>query len=167
MALRVTTAVGSDPERATQAALWRMQERYPLDPYLFTGTIHIEAGAVPHSHPVLTLHTRYRDDPERLLALFLHEQMHWAVRMEEGLYQRLLDLVPGLPVEPPDGAGTKRSTYLHLLVCAGEHRALAQLLGPATADTVIRRVAEERYRAVYAAVLDRGEEILSESAEPA
>jgi len=125
--------------------------------------VRIEAGAVPRSHPRLTLHTRYRDDPDRLLALFLHEQMHWAVSMDDGLHRRLVGLIPGLPAHPPDGAGTPRSTYLHLLVCAGERMALGQLLGPATADALIRRIAEERYRAVYAAVLERGDEILDEA----
>jgi hypothetical protein len=137
--------------------------RYGLGPCLFTDSVRIEAGSSPpHSHP-RTLHTRYRDDPDRLLAVFLHEQMHWAVSMDDGLHCRLVGLVSGLPTNPPGGAGTLGSTYVHLLVCAGERMALGQLLGPSTADALIRRIVEERYRAVYAAVLERCDEILSEA----
>ena len=39
----------------------------------------IDEHAIPHSDPVLTLHTRYLHDDDGLVSAFLHEQMHWYV----------------------------------------------------------------------------------------
>lgn len=45
----------------------------------FNAGFRIEANAVAHSHPVLTLNTCHLDDDHKLLATFIHEQLHWGV----------------------------------------------------------------------------------------
>lgn len=42
----------------------------------FTHEIVIERGVVPHSHPILTLNTRTKDE-RVILKTLVHEQLHW------------------------------------------------------------------------------------------
>ena len=79
---------GTASEQQAREMLLRWLERYMLDKWLYTRVVQIEEGAIPHSHPVLTLspRTRWNDylaDPEQLLAAYLHEQLHWFTLLEE------------------------------------------------------------------------------------
>ena len=94
------------------------------------------AYVIPHSHPVLTLNTRYLDDQHTAqLATFVHEQIHWflADHMDcaktDAALTELRVLYPTVPTELPTGARGERSTYLHLIVCTLELQALTELLG--------------------------------------
>lgn len=62
---------------ATKVQLERLLDSYDLSPWLYTRSVAIDADAIPHSHPVLTLHTRHLDDDRLLLSTFVHEQLHW------------------------------------------------------------------------------------------
>src|SRR5665213_2810581 len=42
----------------------------------FTQEVSVEKGSVPHSHPVLTLNTRAKDE-RSILSTLVHEQFHW------------------------------------------------------------------------------------------
>ena len=42
----------------------------------FTREIVVEKGVLSHSHPVLTINTRYKDE-RSILATLIHEQFHW------------------------------------------------------------------------------------------
>jgi hypothetical protein len=55
----------------------RFLDKYDLTPWLFTRAVVIDDDATPHSHPVLTLHTRHLRDDLLLLSTFIHEQSHW------------------------------------------------------------------------------------------
>lgn len=127
-----------------------------------TEQVQIEAGVIPHSHPILTLipQTRgadYLADSERLLGTYIHEQLHWFLQLEstfeayKNASSELRSLYPDLPTERPEGCGSDRSNYLHIQVNYLEYRALRELLGEAEARMVIERV--PYYTAIYALVL--------------
>jgi len=44
-------------EEQARQQLRRLLSEYDLDPWIFTRTVKIEAGAVPRSHPIATLNT--------------------------------------------------------------------------------------------------------------
>jgi hypothetical protein len=64
-------------EQQTRDQLQRLMREYDLTPFIFTRPILIDEKAIPHSHPVLTLHTRHLKQDEQLLSTFIHEQAHW------------------------------------------------------------------------------------------
>src|SRR5215467_15325946 len=68
---------GSDDEARTRAQLESLLARYDLDPWMFAPAIAIDRDVIPHSHPVLTLHTRHVHDDLLLLSTLIHEESHW------------------------------------------------------------------------------------------
>lgn len=69
--VRFIQATGAQREDQTQRQLRRILGSCPVSDWVFTRDIRIEANAVPHSHPVLTLNTRHLDDDHQLLATFI------------------------------------------------------------------------------------------------
>jgi hypothetical protein len=155
MSLTITLA-GDDP-RAEQGRtqLRRLLARYDLRRWQFTDTVRIQTGVIPHSHPVLTLNTRFLKDDERALATYLHEQLHWFVLTRElGLRAALQELharFPTVPAAADGGARDAFSTYLHLVVCALEYAGLIELIGAGAAHRTV--AAADVYTWVYATLL--------------
>lgn len=115
---------------------------------------------MPRSHPMLTLNTRHRGDPDRFLATYWHEQMHWKVKAADGpaLIAAVQAAFPGLPTEPPLGARDRTSTFVHVAVY-GEVQALMALLGRDRAERAIGAAAAERYGAIYELAVYRPAEV--------
>lgn len=131
-----------DEEAQVRQQLKRLLATYDLDPWIFTTRIRIAAGEIPHSHPILTLNTKNRDDDLRQLSTFLHEQMHWyesADARETAVDRAIEDLRQRYP-NPPDheeiGTRSEYSTYLHLVVNWLTLDALRHLLGEEEARTL-------------------------------
>lgn len=153
----VSLAKGDEREREALDQLERLLQSYDLTKWSFTRRVHIEAGVIPHSHPVLTLNTRHLDREDLALATFLHEQIHWfeldrrrtatAAAIDE-LKQRY----PDAPTAHPEGSGDEFSTYLHLIICPLEIRALEEVLGYEAAAKVLDFWAGDHYRWVYRTV---------------
>ncbi len=98
---------GNEREVKAEAQLQRLLREYDLSPWFFTREVMIESGVVPHSHPVLTLNSRYTDGrDERQLSTFLHEQIHWFLfaNANEAAYFAAIDdlreMYPEVPVAP-------------------------------------------------------------------
>src|SRR6185295_10570616 len=117
----------------TKAQLQRLLKTYDLAKWIFTKAVLIDEKSIPHSHPVLTLHTRHLRDDELLLSTFVHEQCHWFLtqnyKSTEEAKKELRVLFPKVPVSFPEGAMDEDSTYLHLIVIYLEYRADIELLG--------------------------------------
>ena len=163
LALEIELAHGSEREAATGALLERFVEEYDLEERIFTERVVIDERAIPHSHPVLTLHTRHLDEPEYLLSTFVHEQLHWFFSGKPdattgAAKARLRELFPELAgLRPPEGARDLDSTFLHVMVCYLEWQAMRELLGDERARDLME--GWTHYTAIYRAVLDRGPEI--------
>ena len=150
-------------EAQTREQLQRLLKTYDLSRWIFTRSIVVDEQAIPHSHPVLTLHARHLQDDELLLSTFVHEQLHWWLvsqgkATDEGIAD-LQALFPTVPGTPPEGAQDEHSTYLHLLDCYLEYRAVQQLLGELKARQVMEFWATDHYTWIYRTVLERSREI--------
>src|SRR5262245_52213072 len=75
--IEISLKNGSRAEIKTRDQLQRLLRTYDLSKWIFTKSILIDEKAIPHSHPVLTIHTRHLKDDELLLSTFVHEQLHW------------------------------------------------------------------------------------------
>lgn len=137
--------------------------RYTLDRFLLTRHIRIEPDIIPHSHPILTLNTEFIDEPDRYLAGFLHEQMHWHVsRNEAGMYRAVADFIdryPEVPVGGAESAHNRFSVYLHFIVNWLELGALESCIGPTRTRELL--ATQPYYRWIYATLLKDEIEIAS------
>ena len=154
---------GSSGEIQTRDQLQRLLTVYDVSKWIFTKSILIDERAIPHSHPVLTLHTRHLKDDDLLLSTFVHEQLHWfLVQKDKETKEAMKDLralFPKVPVGFPNGAEDEESTYLHLLVNYLEYRADRELLGELRAKQVMEFWASDHYTWVYRTVLERTRDI--------
>jgi hypothetical protein len=154
---------GSPGEIRTRDQLQRLLTTSDLSKWIFTKSILIDEKAIPHSHPILTLHTRHLKDDDLLLSTFVHEQLHWfLVQKNKETNEAMKDLralFPKVPVAFPDGAGDEESTYLHLLVNYLEYRADREILGELRTKQVMDFWSGDHYTWVYKTVLERTRDI--------
>jgi hypothetical protein len=95
-------------EKQTFLQLERLLKHCDLRKWAFTRRILIDSRATPHSHPVLTLKTKYLYRDSLMLSTFLHEQIHWFAssrlnRVKLAIAE-LEQVFPSPPVRPPFGA---------------------------------------------------------------
>jgi len=129
---------------------------YDLRPFLFTKKIHVESMVIPHSHPILTLNTRSAEKPKKILSVWLHEELHWW--MDKNPKQTALAIKELKKIYPnaPKGMGaTPDSTFLHLIVCYLEMKAVALYLGDKEARSIIEEIMkkDKLYPWIYYQVL--------------
>ena len=158
----------SQAERRLAQQLNELFETYGLERYFYTETVQIEDGVIPHSHPILTLSpstfgTQYLDNPNALLATYIHEQMHWFTLLEthkdngSKAKHHFEKLYPDLPLDLPKGCGSRFSNYLHITVNWLEYDSLRTLLGAEKAYTEL--TGRNFYTSIYALVLENDADI--------
>jgi hypothetical protein len=156
--IEITLAHGSRNEAATRSQLQKILQTYDLSDWVWTGKVKIEEGSIPHSHPVLTLHTRHLDDDLMLLSTFVHEEYHWYETAHPAevtaAIAELKTAYPNVPVGGRDGADSEESSYLHIVVCYAEWQKMKALVGAEKARHVMEFWAGDHYRAIYRLVLD-------------
>lgn len=153
----VETATGDAEELAVAATVRRLIDEHDISNWMFTDRIVVDREArIPHSHPVLTINTNYRDDDNEILGYIFHEQLHWLVLSNQSALgaaiREMRDRYPNAPRAPPAGARDLDSTYLHLIVCSLEYLALEQKIGrPATEEQILSK---PYYTWVFSTVVD-------------
>jgi hypothetical protein len=159
----IGTAHDSERENQTRAQLTRLLSAYDLDDWLFTTSVLIDERAIPHSHPVLTLHTRHIEDDLHLLSTFVHEQIHWHLVANSDRTQaaisELMKMFPAAPTGGTEGAGNAESTYLHLIVNYLEFQAMKHLVGNRRAKEVFDFWTTDHYTWIYRTVLSDEDKI--------
>lgn len=136
-----------------------LRKRHNLARFEFTRLVRIQPGGPTHSHPVLTLGTRFADTEDMLLSTYLHEQMHWYLWRLGGpdhdpvapFFDELVRRYPQAPTCLPEGARNYEQTYLHIVVCWLEIAAASELVGRERAAGVA--AAPWGYRWIYRTVL--------------
>lgn len=155
--LSVTTAHDSDGENATREQLIQLVRSHELSKWMFTTSVVIDERAIPHSHPVLTLHTRHLRNDQHLLSTFVHEEIHWHLVAKTDQTQLaisdLMEMYPSVPSGGREGAQDAESTYLHLIVNHLELQAMRELLGDQEAKEVFEFWATDHYTWIYRTVL--------------
>ena len=153
--LNVSTAADTPGEQATREQLLRLLNEHDIERWLFTREVLIDETSIPHSHPVLTLHTRHLGDDLELMSTFIHEQYHWLVAgqssNEEAAIQAFRELFPDAPGRDGGGARDSYSSYLHLIVCDLEFQGMTALFGEETARRVLSGITH--YQWIYERVL--------------
>src|SRR4029453_4226643 len=161
--IEISLKNSSREESQTKDQLQRLLRTYDLSKWVFTKSILIDERAIPHSHPILTLHTRHLKDDDLLLSSFVHEQLHWFLVQKDKETKEsmkpLRELFPQIPVTLPDGAGDEESPYLHLLVNYLEYRCDRELMGELRAKQVMDFWSSDHYTWVYKTVLERRRDI--------
>jgi len=151
---------GTESEAAVREQVQRLLQTHDLDPWIFTQTVQIEDGVIPHSHPVLTLGTgrdRLNDDAKQL-GTFIHEQVHWmegSDAYEDRVAAVIEDLKAAYPNPPGHeeiGTRSEHSTYLHLFVCWMELDGIAELFGEEKGRSIFAE--KHYYEWVYERVLE-------------
>jgi hypothetical protein len=162
-AIDIDTAHGSEAEHRTAEQLRALLQRYNISPWLFTRRVRIDERAIPHSHPVLTLHTRHLGQDILLLSTFLHEELHWFLDSKaedtRAAVADLEKLFPEVPVGFPEGADSRQSTYEHLLLTYLERDLLVRVVGDAEASSAMNFWAADHYRWIYRTMLEGTKEI--------
>lgn len=144
--LSIRTRAQTPTELEAQRTLERLVARYQLEPWCLTWEVLIFEAARPQSHPVLRLSARRLDgsvaDELWLMACFIHEQIHWVTQGNRAATEAAIDelrlLFPEVPIGGRDGGRDAWSTYLHLIVCLLEYRAMVELVGEAQAQATLR-----------------------------
>ncbi len=129
---------------------------YDLSPFLYTKKINIESKVIPHSHPVLTLNTRHAENPKKILAMWMHEEIHWWMDKNPKATAAAVKELKKIYPDAPKGMGaTADSTFLHLLVCYLEMRTLALYVGEKESKVIIEDIMrkDKIYPWVYYQVL--------------
>lgn len=140
--LEISLHTGSEPEKKAKSLIEDFAKKYDLSKYFFTTKVHIQSFVIPHSHPVLTLNTRNINEPDRYLALFIHEQIHWFFDLDGRaektniFIDKMRKKFPKVPLQKDGGAKDDESTYLHLGVCFYELEQLSKLIGSDKAEQV-------------------------------
>lgn len=136
-----------------------LRKRHDLARYEYTRLVRVCPAGATHSHPVLTLGTRFAETEDLLLSTYLHEQMHWYLWRLGGpdhdpiapFFDELVRRYPKAPTLLPEGARNYEQTYLHLVVCWLEVAAATELIGRERAAAVA--VSPWGYRWIYRTVL--------------
>lgn len=162
-AVHINLKHSSSAEQQTKTQLEGLLAQYNLAPWLFTREVVIDQDAIPHSHPVLTLHTRHLHQDDELLSTFIHEELHWYLvdhqNQTDAAMKDLRKLYPKVPVGYPEGARDEGSTYLHLIDCYFEQQVDLKVLGAERTASVMRFWSHDHYRWVYKTVLADGDKI--------
>lgn len=155
--LNIALAHGNEREQAAKSQLQDLLAKFDCTKWIYTREVVIEAGAIPHSHPTLTLNTRHWDRSDLLLSTFLHEQMHWFLDLREdrteAAIRELRGIYPKVPIGFPEGSEDEHGNYEHLLVAYLEYQADKELLGEAAARRVMDFWKQDHYKWIYATVL--------------
>jgi hypothetical protein len=159
--VRIDIDLGEAEREAERIRTWlaALRRRHDLARFEYTRHVRIVPAGPTHSHPILTLGTRFTETEDLLLSTYLHEQMHWYLWMLGGpdndpvapFFDELVRRYPQAPTWLPEGARSYEQTYVHLVVCWLEIEATAELIGRARAN----RMADTTwgYRWVYRTVI--------------
>lgn len=136
-----------------------LRKRHDLARYEYTRLVCIRPAGATHSHPILTLGTRFAETEDQLLSTYLHEQMHWYLWRLGGpdhdpvavFFDELVRRYPRAPTRLPEGARSYEQTYLHLVTCWLEIWAATQLIGRERAEAIADSA--WGYRWIYRTVL--------------
>ncbi|MEZ5817347.1 MAG: hypothetical protein R3D44_09715 [Hyphomicrobiaceae bacterium] len=137
-----------------------LRKRHDLTRYEFTKLVRIQPAGATHSHPILTLGTRFAETEDLLLSTYLHEQMHWYLWRLGGpdhdpvapFFDELVRRYPRAPTKLPEGGRNYEQTYLHIVVCWLELAAATELIGRERAAAIAH--APWGYRWIYRTVLE-------------
>lgn len=110
--------------------LYHAIQIYDLTRFMWTYRVKIQDDVANHSHPILTLNTKYARTPNKLMASFLHQQFHWwANNHPKQIRSAIVDFEKVYKKNPGKNAEDRKHYYLHLIVSYLEFRTMGKLIG--------------------------------------
>jgi hypothetical protein len=112
--IEISVVTGHPNEKWACQQLLRLFEQYDLSRWQFTDRVQIQHMAIAHSHPILTLNSRYLADDNAALSTYLYEQLHWfAVQRPLEMANADVELRQRYPAVPSfDAGGARARTHL-------------------------------------------------------
>lgn len=155
--LWIGLANGLESEAIMASELRKLMRTHDVEPWILTRKVLVDKEQTPHSHPVLTIHTRHIGEELELLSTFIHEQLHWLEKEPwlEDFRAAMADfeeLFPVVSSSTDGGPRDEQSTYRHLLVCDMELQALTTLVGRTAARETLAQ--NTHYEWIYDKVLN-------------
>jgi hypothetical protein len=136
---RIDTDLDHAAREAARVGAWLMalRQRHDLSAYEYTRHVQIVPAGTTHSHPILTLGTRFMETEDHVLATYLHEQMHWYLSRLGGFdhdpiapfFDELVRRYPKAPTRLPEGARNYEQTYAHIVINWLELEVTSQYIG--------------------------------------
>jgi hypothetical protein len=159
----VSVLAGTPSNVQIRDPLQHLHGQHDVSERIFTGKVLIDERSISLSHPILTLSTRYTNDVDLLIAMFLNAPLHWGLAAQQAstdaAVAELRQLCPGAPLGPRAGARNGYSTYLFRVVCDPERPATAAVLGEERARRSVEFLVNDHVTWVCRTVLNRGGEI--------
>lgn len=115
----------------TKQNLLQLEQVYDLSPFFYTRKVQIISDVKPQSTPGITLNTRFAENPQKLLAVWLHEEFHWWTEQNKA---KLAPALKELQNIYPRASG---HAHLLLIICSLEFKALSYYLGDKEAKKTI------------------------------
>jgi hypothetical protein len=138
--------------------LLQLHQIYELEPLLFTREIRVTSSPLPTPpESGILLDTRYSDEPNKLLASWLHELMRfWLNTKSERLAPVVTELHRQFPALRTPGQQEKRT--LQLVACFLEYKALSHFLGEKEARAIVQEFirTDKHFPWSYTQVLEKG-----------
>ena len=140
----------------TKQNMLQLAQVYDLSPFLYTKKIQVQPNVAPSAFPILTVSSKYSEEPKKILSMWLREEFQWWVRQNKVnanlAVNELKKIYPRVPT--PRGS---HSIHLHIIVCYLEFKALEHYLGPKEARNVTQQIMkkDKLYSWVYYQVLYR------------
>lgn len=153
---------GNADTALVKAEIFKLARTYDLESFLYTRHIVINPRVPVHSHPVLTIDTRFVKDRDKLLSQLLHEELHWWMEQNLHKVQVAMPEFKSNFKDTPKIKGSKdpNSTYRHLIICWMEYMAITKYLGEDTAKKNLNYfISQNRYPWIYKKVLTHGKVI--------
>jgi hypothetical protein len=153
----IRAASGTPYEVEAVRQLARLLTQFDLSRWTRVPQVLIQQGTGATSRGgTIRLNTRYTDDDDWQLSVYVHEQGHFYFNGRsadrEAAIQGLDRLYPEAPANrEAGGARTRRDTLLHLMVCLLEYDAMISLIGEERTHALLRR--KDVYPWVYAQLL--------------
>jgi hypothetical protein len=159
--LRIDIDLEQAEREAARVRQWliALRQRHDLSRFEYTHHIRVVPASPTYSHPILTLGTRFTETEDKLLATYLHEQMHWYLYLLGGpdhdpiapFFDELVRRYPDAPTQLPEGARNYDQTYAHLVINYLELCATGEIIGHARAAALAET--QFGYRWIYRTVI--------------
>lgn len=128
--LQITEVVPDRRTHLTTQNLVHLTKIYDTQKFTYQKSIKVKSGVPATHYPVITLNTRFAENPHKILSAFMHEQFHWWLILNS---QKARVAIQKLKVLYP-----QLKDHQHLIVCSLEYRAMVQFVGQQTAFSIIQ-----------------------------
>ena len=123
----------------TKQNILHLAQIYDLGPLMYVKEIHLISKGDYKSLTAITLTTKFAEQPNKLLAVWLQEEFRfWLSTKEAEVKKAIAEIKRHYPPPPNLKIGAQEQlAYLNLIICYLQFRALINYLGPRPAKKIL------------------------------